>query len=430
MTEHITPDDAGSVFTGSEWVEADPAAQSNWLPETETVKANASKIEPPRHHLVGDTLTSFRKWLYLPNPLPLYAALGTVAANRLDGDPVWLLLVAPPAYGKSEILQAISELDDAHSAATLTEGSLLSGTPAKDKSKTARGGLLKVIGSYGIIVAKDFGSVLSMHRDARAAVLAALREIYDGSWTRHVGVDGGKTLHWAGKVGFLAGVTDAIERHHAVTASMGERFILCRFPNSDPDIQSRQSLRNVGKEVQMRRELGEAVRELFASRLDHPRSVTDNEQDRLINLAGFTVKARSSVDRDPYQSREIVLVPAAEAPGRLVKQLVGLLNGLDAIGVPRPDAWDVINHMAWDSLPTLRRKILAYLYGVDKPQTTTQIATAVAHPTTTTKRSLEDLTAHNVALRDPQGQGKADLWELSSDSQARITAIGLIPAFR
>ena len=30
---------------------------------------------------------------------------------------------------------------------------------------------------------QDFGSVLSMHREARAAVLAALREVYDGSWT-------------------------------------------------------------------------------------------------------------------------------------------------------------------------------------------------------------------------------------------------------
>jgi hypothetical protein len=416
------------VYTGNgQW---EPPIPNTAPDEAETVTENAAKLDPPRHHLIGDTLETFRRWQYLPNPLPLYAALGTVAANRLDGDPVWLLLVAPPAYGKSEILQAISELDDAHSAATLTEGALLSGTPAKDKTKGARGGLLKAIGDFGIIVAKDFGSVLSMHRDARAAVLAALREIYDGHWTRHVGVDGGKTLHWSGKVGFLAGVTDAIERHHAVTASMGERFILCRFPNTDPDTQSRQSLRNVGKEAQMRRELGEAVRTLFASRLDHPRPVTDTEQGKLINLAGFTVQARSSVERDPYQSREIVLVPAAEAPGRLVKQLVGLLNGLDAIGVPRPDAWNVINQMAWDSLPTLRRKILAYLYGVDQPQTTTEVATAVAHPTTTTKRTLEDLTAHNVVLRDPQGKGKADLWELSNEAQRRITGIGHLPAQR
>mgnify|MGYP003466777145 CR=1 FL=1 len=39
---------------------------------------------------------------------------------------------------------------------------------------------------------KDFGSILSMHRDARGAVLAALREIYDGSWSRSIGVDGGR----------------------------------------------------------------------------------------------------------------------------------------------------------------------------------------------------------------------------------------------
>ncbi|MBA3328219.1 MAG: hypothetical protein H0T43_07950 [Solirubrobacterales bacterium] len=53
--------------------------------------------------------------------------LGTVAANLLDGDPVWLLVVGPPGGAKSEILQATAGLPDVHVAATLTEPALLSG---------------------------------------------------------------------------------------------------------------------------------------------------------------------------------------------------------------------------------------------------------------------------------------------------------------
>src|SRR5262249_41948961 len=155
-------------------------------------------------------------WLLLPDEGSLLAVLGAIAANRLGGDPVWLVLVGPPGSGKSELLAAMTGLADIHPAATLTEAALLSGTPKREQGNGPKGGLLRVIGDFGIIVAKDFGSVLSMNRDARSAVLAALREVYDGSWTRHVGTDGGKTLAWSGKVGLLAGCTPTIDRHHSV----------------------------------------------------------------------------------------------------------------------------------------------------------------------------------------------------------------------
>src|ERR1039458_9745419 len=35
-------------------------------------------------------IETFRRWLYLPDTTPLLAVLGTVAANLLPGDPVWL----------------------------------------------------------------------------------------------------------------------------------------------------------------------------------------------------------------------------------------------------------------------------------------------------------------------------------------------------
>lgn len=115
-------------------------------------------------------VATFRRWLHIPDPGALYAMLAAVVANRLPGDPIWVLFVGPPGGGKSEMLASLSNLPDVHPAATLTEAALLSGTPQKDRSATAKGGLLRSIGDFGIIVAKDFGSVLSMNRDARALV--------------------------------------------------------------------------------------------------------------------------------------------------------------------------------------------------------------------------------------------------------------------
>lgn len=91
-------------------------------------------------------------------------------------------------------LQSNSTLPGVHLAATLTEPALLSGTPKRQTASNSKGGLLRVIGDHGILLFKDFGSILSMHRDARSAVLAALREIYEASGTRPLGTDGGRTL--------------------------------------------------------------------------------------------------------------------------------------------------------------------------------------------------------------------------------------------
>lgn len=82
---------------------------------------------------------------------------------------------------------------------------------------------------------KDFGSVLAQNRDARASALAALREVYDGSWTRAVGTDGGRLLEWSGKVGLIAGGTPSYDRHHAVIAALGDRFILVRLADFEHD---------------------------------------------------------------------------------------------------------------------------------------------------------------------------------------------------
>jgi hypothetical protein len=84
------------------------------------------------------TVATFRRWQHLPDAGPLYAVLAAVAANRLEGPPVWLGLVGSPSSGKSEILQALAPLSYVHYAATLTEASLLSGTPKKETAHAIR----------------------------------------------------------------------------------------------------------------------------------------------------------------------------------------------------------------------------------------------------------------------------------------------------
>jgi Bifunctional DNA primase/polymerase, N-terminal len=45
---------------------------------------------PTAHSPIEDTLQTFERWLILPSRTPVYAVLGTLVANLLPGDPVWL----------------------------------------------------------------------------------------------------------------------------------------------------------------------------------------------------------------------------------------------------------------------------------------------------------------------------------------------------
>jgi hypothetical protein len=362
-----------------------------------------------------EVVATFRRWLHLPDPGALYVALATVVANRLPGDPVWLLLVGASSSGKTEVLVSLAGLEEVEPAATLTEAALLSGVPRKDVATGASGGLLKKVGDYGILTLKDFGSVLSMHRDARAAVLAALRECYDGAWDRPIGADGGRVLSWRGKLGLIAGVTTVVDRHHGVIDSLGSRFAFYRIGISDREAQATRSLEHRRRAAGMRDELRDAVAGFFAG-LEFPGSddsLSDDDKRRLLALADFVTLARSPVERDTYKTREIELIPDAEAPARFVNVLASLLEGLRVVGLDHEAAWTLVAKVAFDSMPAQRRMAIEHLQIIGTT-TTKDTAVMLGVPTTTARRTLEDLTAHGVVRRIPGEQpGEPDEWALA-----------------
>jgi hypothetical protein len=300
----------------------------------------------------------FRKWFGDEYDLDaIDAVIVTGAAARMDGDPLWLLIVSGPGAAKTETAQALAGCG-AHVTSTIqSEGALLSATSQQERSKKATGGLLRKIGARGILVLKDVTTILSSDRNTRATVLAALREIHDGHYERNVGSDGGQTLTWDGRIAVVGAVTTAWDSAHAVVSVMGDRFVLLRIDSGDGrKAAGKRAMRNTGVEVRMRAELAAAVGGIVHHADTEGASLTEAEEDQVLNAADIVTKARTAVEFD-YRG-DVVNSHAPEMPTRFAKQLVQMIRGGIAVGMSRERAMELAIRCARDSIPPLRRDIL------------------------------------------------------------------------
>jgi DNA-binding IclR family transcriptional regulator len=79
-----------------------------------------------------------------------------------------------------------------------------------------------------------------------------------------------------------------------------------------------------------------------------------------------------------------------------------------------------------DSMPAGRLRAFEFLLAReahgDTETTTTDVATELGLPNPTTHRTLSDLAAHSVVVRESQGQGKPDLWRVEPWATERYSA--------
>lgn len=355
---------------------------------------------------LADVLEVFRRHLWLPDPGILYVALGTVAANRISGDPVWTLLVGSSSSGKSEMTSALSRLPEYHSVSTFTEAGLLSG------SRGGRPGLLVEIGPSGLLVFKDLTTILSKQKNDVEGALGCLREVYDGSYVRHLG-NQPQPIVWEGKVGVVAAVTEMIDDFNF--GQLGERFIRYRLPSATAEDRVRTGdlvLDDYRAKRAHREERARAVAGFF-NNLTNPAELpplSDEDRRWLNGLAQLGTRCRSPVHRDKYKGDLIDRVPEPEGIGRLLGQLAQLLTGMRVVGVPEEECHRLVAQVALDGMHPLRRKVLTVLSDAQGPQSTAVVAARCKLPETSVRRHLQDLRAHGVV-------GLADFgperWDLS-----------------
>ena len=366
---------------------------------------------------------AYSKWLLMKDPYLLEIVVAVVVANLLGGDPLWLLIVAPPSSAKTELIRALSRLTCVHLLSNFTANTLLSGQKGKKDAS-----LLPHL-SNKILAMKDFTTVLTLHRDARAEIFAQLREVYDGSYSKAYGT--GEEKRWEGRVGFLAGVTHVIDGQQAVHTILGERFLLYRPQTEARQEIARKAIRNTGSETQMRKELAEATEGFMAALAPNEGAdiaIPQETENAIISLADLTAFGRAGVARDGYE-RLVQYTPEAEVPARLSKQLALLGRGLAAVRGKREVGLEevkVLRRVAVDSMIQQRVKVvraLAKLHPWEWAETQAVMDETII-PARTCKELLEDCWILKLVERDREGDEDSDAgrrgrkpykWKLSND---------------
>lgn len=356
---------------------------------------------------LDDVHEVFTRWLGKSYDLDVLDALlaATAAGLVLDGDPTNLLVVGGSGAAKTETVSPLAAAGAIVTSTISSEGASLSGTSARETSSRATGGLLRKVGDRGVLVLKDFTSILSMNRDSRAAVLAAMREMSDGYLELNLGVDGGKSLQWRGRCTIIGAVTTSWDQAHAVIASMGDRFPLSRMPEDNALEAGAQALANTGSEDLMREELAAAVGGLFQQEVTEEEELIDYGEF-ILPVANIVTWGRTAVVAN--FKGDVVTAHAREMPTRFAKQLAQLYRGSRSIGLNNQAGRRIVIRVARDTLPPMRRIVLARLLKDRGYATSGEIARRVNKPRTSVDQQLQALVSLGLAKldQDRDAEGK------------------------
>jgi hypothetical protein len=331
-----------------------------------------------------------------------YVATADTTAGLL---PLWALIVGAPSSGKTESNDLGIGLPGVESMDEVTVAGLLTWKRVKGLGHVPAGALTRIGNdpTDAVISIGDMSTLLGNSKRSGSdmeLVFAALRRIYDGSFSRDNGTTG-ETLRWHGEVVVLGAVTHSIDDYASFSDALGARFLYFRVRDVDPaDRRSTRTRRRMP--VENRRENARKLAHRVIR--DGRARVRDVElSDALLDVIDDAAEVarvgRGSVPRESFGQREFRGMPQVEAPYRLRQQLERLARALCALLLDEETVARLVTRVALDSIPRERGIVLRALAA---PEASDGVSLLALARTTeidrkVVRRTAEDLRALKVA---------------------------------
>jgi hypothetical protein len=375
----------------------------------QTIKYTAEPVP------VKEIYDTFTKWLYMPDTTILDIIFGTVLANRLDGNPLWMFIVAPPGGTKTEPLMSMSGGVGIDMLSSLTPHTLISGMGLQGGNDPS---LIPLLNNKVLIV-KDFTTIWGLPSMEREEIISILRDAYDGECSKIFG--NGIRRSYKSKFGILAATTPVIEQMTEEHAELGERFL--RWRNWIPenfDLRKKyieRALDNSTKEVAMRTELSGVAKRVLLGKYDIVPTMTKDMLNSIVCLAQWISVMRGTVHRDKY-TREILHKSCTELGTRVSKQLHKL-----ALGIAMLHGEKEVSKETFSKILQVAKSSVSQRYhdavnamcklGAKNPHGQHDIQKLIGLPTSTTRIIMENLEMLHVV--EKIADNKAYLWVIKKD---------------
>lgn len=312
-----------------------------------------------------ELLAEFDKVYLLEDRGVLKVILAVVVAQSLDTQPVFMFIMAASSSGKTEMINVLQDYGSTMFMDATTSKTFISGQRSQGNESS-----LLLSFQNGLLVFKDFTTILSMNDMERGEIMGQLRVIYDGQYKKSFGT--GHRIEWKGKISILAGITTARDENFSRYASLGERFISYHMVTGDKIKMTKRAMENqiIGG-MKEKRERLKIITQDFLDKISRSNSLIVNEEtrDMIAEFAYLTVTSRSYVQRSKGYQNQVEFAHETEVPTRFAESLVAIAIGLMCInqnGQLFDEDINILKKICMDSIPIPRAKILRELATVDK----------------------------------------------------------------
>ena len=339
-------------------------------------------------------MEEYERFILLPDRQAFELLLCGVASHFMDrAVPFWVLYVGASGSGKSTALEIFGGHEKTNILDDWTARTMLNGLEGNENYID--------IHDDEVWIVSDLSEAISNPTE-KGKIMSQLRRVYDGSLNKAFGSEQTE-VHWDGKITFVVGVTDAIDREETFMEdnALGERF-------SRVNVRGEEIRKEAAERAFDSRQSGKHnradLREYAHDFINEVRHRTKNGVDiatpswvrtRLIDLGD-----RASLLRTPIIGRKgggIEDLPSPEFGTRLSMQL-GVMSDTHAMLEGRselnPTDVALAQRLALDAIPRVRSRILSALLNGAKNQA--QVERFTHMPYSTVGRHIDRLFALEI----------------------------------
>lgn len=376
----------------------------------------------------------FKKWLYLENTDAIKVSCAIILSTKMKGDPLWMMLVAPPGGSKTEIISSFNMCSNVYLTSSLTPHAMVSGANDRDGTDPS---LLPKLNDKCLNI-KDFTVILGKKEADKEEIFSIFRDAYDGSTSKDFG--NGIKRHYNCHFSILAGVTPVIYNLGMQHAGLGERFLKFYIGDSihhPSEVEMmRKAIHNVSHEFTMREEIAIVVRDFMHYKLnqfeqegfEYP-NIPIEFENKLLYAVQYAATMRGTVTRDLRNNDIVTSKPFREVGTRLSKTLakfamnLAFTLGKKEIG---EEEYRIVKKMILDTIDQRAEEIVRKIYNrtphKDDTIATRDVARLTRYNSSTIGRILNDLNLLRIVERT--GKNNKFEWRVSDHIRELIERAG------